>query len=228
MELNQHPKIYSALKALAAQEFKGFEIRYKDQSILMRALNMVVRVFNRRFMSDFITVIGNKVYFPTRDFEKRRGTWKTLAHEMVHMEDRKNSALFGWLYLFPQVLFPLCVVVHAALGSAWWYYLLSLVFLAPLPAPFRMRSEAKAYAMTMAIEYWMTGQVTAFHKNYILRNFSGPNYYYMWPFRAHAAKVLDEYMAQVISRRAFSRSSMAMFPKVFSVLKEHGVVVDAN
>ena len=112
----------------------------------------------------------------------------------------------------------------ATFGAAWWCYLVALLFLAPLPSPFRMQLEAKAYAMTMALDYWTVGHVSEFRRNAVLRNFTGPNYYYMWPFRKHAAKALDAYMMQVVSKRAFSRSSMSMFLKVFKVLKEHEVV----
>lgn len=229
MEPKHHQDIYTDLMGLALQEFKGFRVRYKDQSLLMKVFNWVLGVFNPTFMTNYTTVVGNTVYFPSKFYVVRdyHRAWRILAHEMVHMEDRKRNPGFGLLYLFPQVLFPVCLALFLVLGLHWWS-LLSLLFLAPLPAPFRMHAEAKAYAMTLATGYWITGQASDFHKNQILREFSGPGYYFMWPFRSHARKVLDAYFSQVLSKRVFSRSSMRMFREVFSVLERQGVVAAEN
>ena len=81
------------LDALVAQiqiRIPKFEIRYKDESLFMKFLAVLVWIFNRRFMTDYTTTVAPKVYFPSRawaDANPRR-VWKILAHEYVHLHER--------------------------------------------------------------------------------------------------------------------------------------------
>ena len=80
-------------------EIPKFKIRSKEKSLFMRVLSKLL-FFNPSFMSDFVTTLYPYIYVPGPSLELH-----TLAHEYVHLKDRKNLGLyFNFLYLSPQVL----------------------------------------------------------------------------------------------------------------------------
>ncbi len=103
-----------------------------------------------------------------------------LEHEWVHLKDA--STVFGWfpflprwvntkiyraLYLFPQILAPL------AIAGIWHpVFLGCLIFLAPLPAPFRAYSEARAFRRSL--------ELGAKYSD-VEKLITGPRYYWSMP-----------------------------------------------
>jgi len=133
----------------------------------------------------FSTTIGSTVALS----EDHWGDWVVLGHEGVHvLQGKKQGAiLHSLLYLFPQVLFVL------ALGSFFsLWFLLGLLFLLPLPAYFRMKKELEAYKVSVTLLKWKYGAVSPQTLDHIVKNFTGLNYYIMWPWSAYLLRELKK------------------------------------
>jgi hypothetical protein len=201
-------RFYNFLDILT-QSLPGFSLKFKNESTLMKVIGCLM-FFNRAFMTGFITTIGKTVYWPTREKLESRSetsTIEVLAHEYQHAKDvDKRPVLFNFGYLFPQVLAapgvlmvlaaPVWVTLMLLNVISWsWYllpFLLTLLFLLPLPAPGRMHYELKGYIMSL-FSYSKFLQEHGYsderRKEILLKravrmnsHFTGPNYYFMWPF----------------------------------------------
>lgn len=166
-----------------------FQICFKDEHKWMTLLFFFVRPFCPDFMHNFTTVIGNRIYFPNREYIQLRANSaaRTLAHEMVHILDAKKVGIFFFSigYLFPQVL-ALGFLLFPIIGL---YALLFLLFLLPFPAPFRAYWESRAYALDIRLS---SAKSVPFLKNSIIEEFAGWNYYKMMPWQSIARKMLEK------------------------------------
>lgn len=179
------------------QRYYVFDVRYKDQSLFMKLLGFLL-FFNKKFMTGYVTTIGNTIYFPSKDFitENEESSIITLAHEVVHVAqaEKYGKVLFSLMYLFPQCLALLSLgAIFAVLWLPMLWCLVFLVFVAPIPAPLRMKFEVGGYTMSL----FMIGQIMRrrgvstkkISEELLVRavfmdtnNFKGPNYWFMWPF----------------------------------------------
>lgn len=170
----------------------SFEIKYKNESLLMKILGYLL-FFTKEFMTNYITVFNGVIYFPNREFirDNPNESIIVLSHELVHITqcNKYSKFLFGILYLFPQ-----CLSIFALLFPISSWFLLFLIFLAPLPAPWRALFEIEAYTMSLFIyrEILNNKGVPIDEIREILikegnrindKYFSGPDYWFMWPFR---------------------------------------------
>ena len=134
------------------------------------------------------TTIGYEIAHPADT------DWTIIFHEGVHVRQAKKYTRpgFAFLYLFPQVL-ALLAILGVFLSPLW---LLSLLFLLPLPAPFRMLFELEAYSMTVYTTQWKDGSQSDMKNliDFILLQFTGKGYWYMWPFTGYIKRKL--YKAQ--------------------------------
>lgn len=166
--------------AKLGREKYGLEIKYKNESSLMKLLGVIL-FFNPKFMTNYTTTIGSTVYFANRKWveENQDSAAHVLAHELVHIRDSKDSGafIFSYTYLLPQCLALLSLL---AIFSSWWW-LLCLAFLAPLPAPFRTYWELRGYAITDATYYKSIGQFT--DTDWMSKQFTSASYFFMWPFK---------------------------------------------
>lgn len=157
------------------------KIKYKDESWEMALLNVLLRWFNPTFMTSFTTVIGYTVYFTNREYVAKNPNEATqiLVHEAVHLLDTKRLSfpLFAFGYLFPQIL-----VVFTLLFPISAYFFLFLLFILPLPAPFRAYFEARAYAVD-----FMLGRRDL---QGVIAHFWGWDYYKMFPFKVASEKLI--------------------------------------
>jgi hypothetical protein len=167
--------------------FPNFQIKYKDQSLLMRIIGTLL-FFNRKFMTTYTTTIGSTVYFPSQNYIQSAPVTSTtiLLHELVHIYDGKKISkyLFGVLYLFPQILIFL---LFPMLFLSWKLALIFLVFLLPLPAYFRMYFEKRAYISNLYVLYRLGNKLKfnvdlEYNKDFNLSQFKNSYYYFMWPF----------------------------------------------
>ncbi len=206
------------------KEFPKFEIIDKRESKLMKLLAKVL-FFNKTFMTSYITVIGSKVYVPKMPWKEDNpyGATEVLAHEWVHMKDGKRLGfLFKFLYLFPQILAPL------ALLGFWnpWYFLFALCIL-PLPAPWRTKLELRGYTISMACRYWLLGREPDYH--FFIKQFTGPNYYFMCPFEDYVRSRLEDEFARIKAERLephevhIKRSFLGRFNTIYNTI--HGVLI---
>lgn len=180
------------------QRYYVFYVKFKDQSWFMKFLNFFMQIFNKNFMTGYITTIGNTVYFPSEEFikENEEMAMMVLAHEIVHVSQFENRGgfLFSVMYLFPQCLAALAL---CAIFAVFWlpmlWFLVFLVFLAPIPAPWRTRFEVEGYTMSLfmtALVLKCMGFTPERIKEELVKqaswidskNFKSSNYWFMWPF----------------------------------------------
>lgn len=168
----------------------GFDIKFKTQSPWMKFLNFFAQVFNKSFLTEYITTTGSTVYFPSKKkfLERQEENADVLAHELVHLVERRDEGVFlNFLrYTFPQILAVFSLFAIGAVWSLW--FLLALVFLLaiiPIPSPTRRDIEFKGYTMSMATFYWRFGVLSDALFEETADQFTGAAYWFMWPFRAN-------------------------------------------
>lgn len=170
-----------------------FNIKYKDESWEMQVLNLFVIWFCPNFLTQFTTVIGNTIYFPSRAYVRWNpdGAMRTLAHEVVHIldMDKWTPGFFMGAYLFPQIL-ALGVFTFPFFGL---WSLLFLIFLLPIPAPFRYYFEARGYAMDVLTAH--PGHRAEMVER-SLDHFTGWNYYKMYPFEEQVREAIKGYVVR--------------------------------
>ena len=177
------------------KQIPGFEILSKKESPLLKIISKLL-FFNKKFLTSYVTTLYPKVYVPELPWREKDhvAAMATLAHEYVHLKDRKRMWLFfNFLYLFPQNLAP-----FALLGvfdnNPWWF--LCLLFLLPIPSPTRAWLEFRGYRMTLAIwAHFLQDKLDTgrFVNSIVDRNFAGSAYYWMFPFRRYLIKKFYTY-----------------------------------
>jgi len=196
------------------QNVTAIKIKNKEDSRLMRLIGKLM-FFNPSFMTNFITTIGKTIYLP-KGFSKEFTNIEVLAHETQHIVDSKKiPLLYGVAYLFPQILILLSLLSLGAIwGSKLWLLnLLWLLCALPIPAPFRMLIERRGYMMSAAVNYWLWGND---HYELYLNYFTGPAYYFMWPFKKH----LSLWFHQMMTDLRFEIFPTKLMPKVKQFIDE--------
>jgi hypothetical protein len=178
----------------------SFEVRFKDESPFMKTLGKVL-FFTKGFMTDFITAIGTKVYFPNREkyLANPANSFRVLAHEFVHVIDFvQNPIGFVSGYLFPQDLALLSLfALFSFLSPHFLLCLLFLLCLAPIPSTSRKNSEIRGGGMSLKILQWRgeSAERLQWWVGHIAANFVNSNYWYMYPFRDKVEKELTNWLA---------------------------------
>jgi hypothetical protein len=196
----------------------------------MRIISYIL-FFNKAFMTGFITTIGRTVYWPREKLEDS-GSIVTLTHEYQHAKDadKRTPILFGLLYLFPLILAlpgvlltlasPVWITLMACgvIAWSWWLlpFLLTLVFLAPLPAPWRTHYEIKGSVMGLFTtnELLKERGLSVENRIEILQSqadrkeesFTGPAYYFMWPFGVR--EELYEAIQDIVSEKILEKDDI--------------------
>lgn len=178
---------------LITKEFPDFKVISKDQSKFMLLLSKVL-FFNKKFMSHYVTTIGNTIYVPNQSFfNDDNVAFIVIAHEYVHMCDNKKYGFaYNLAYLFPQVLSLLSLLSFYNL--AW---LLCLLFLLPLPSPTRTWLEYRGYSMSIACYYWLYKEKPA-NTRYV-DNFTTSLYYWMCPYKEYIEKKLEQSLNDIVN-----------------------------
>lgn len=179
---------FSDLTAKAQTYFPNLQVKYKDQSLLMRILGKVL-FFNPTFMTQYVTTLGNTVYLPNKQYATQypEDAITVFIHECTHMHDEQKLGKISYTlgYMFPQLLF---VVMWLLLFLVSWKIVLplSLLFLAPLPAPWRAYFEQRAYFVQMLVNSKIYGADPVKDGTLFAGWFRNGNYYFMWPFEQDA------------------------------------------
>jgi hypothetical protein len=147
-----------ALVAALARELPGFAVCFKTDSRLQRAIGTLLRPINRRYLTDYTTVMGGKAWFPDRRSWERadpESLYVTLCHEAVHLHD-----------------------------AARWPVLFQLSYLLLLPMGLTMRAfwEWRAYGESIRLWVALDGDVSDARIEGLVNLFSGPEYFYMCLF----------------------------------------------
>lgn len=182
--------IWERLVEAIKQDVPGFEVVNKKSSWLSK---LIAKVAVWMSYMDVFTTIYPRVFLPDRPVQEQFQP-RVLEHEWVHLKDQgtmfglvktKNrfvrkmlSLVWVALYFTPQTL---AVFAALAFVNLWW--LLALLFLLPLPSPFRMWAEMRAHRRTREL---------GFDKQYMVEPFTKWTYYLMWPFKRHVLKMLDK------------------------------------
>lgn len=151
MTINRQNKFLKELQ----KNIPDFNIKYKNQSLFIKSISYIL-FFNKKFMTDYTTTIGNTVYFTSKEYIENnpKGAIILLAHEFVHALDRKNNIMFQFNYLMPQILSPIFLIAFFIL-SGWCsfiFLLLSVLCLLPIiPAFYRSAYELRGYKMSLFI-----------------------------------------------------------------------------
>lgn len=173
---------YETLLVEIKKEFSDFDVVVKTDSILMKVIDVCLRILtlNRmnKFMTRFITTLGNTVYVPA-DWEQHSlvGKVEILRHERIHMRQAKKYGkfLFSFLYL-----------------------------MVPLPgglAYFRKKFEMEAYeeSLTTLHKYLGIKAFTPALKEFYVSQFVSANYFWMWPFRKNVEAWYDDVVKKILS-----------------------------
>ena len=175
--MTRYDRLVEALRA----EVPGFRIVRKDRSTLHRAIHyaLIGLTFGRMrtYLDSFQTTIGRTVYV-TADWDSIDADQRyvTLRHEAVHLRQFRKFTLPGMAVLY--VLLPL------PMGLAW----------------FRAYFEKEAYAESIraAAEVWGPAYPRrAAYREYVIGQFLGPSYGWMWPFRGQLERWYDDVLATV-------------------------------
>jgi len=168
------------------------KIYLKDDSKFMKLLNFFVGKFNKGFMTDYITTIGTNIYFPKAKLEAEdESATEILAHEWIHVRDEQRlKLLFRLGYLFPQILAVFALLgLFGFLFKPMFFMFLFLLFLAPLPAPFRMMFELKAFRITkLFCKHYYGITDLKFVEDWVTELMTKNSYYYAWPFETDVRK----------------------------------------
>jgi len=146
------------------EEFPGFKIIKKRDSIMMRLLDGLLRVFTfnlqRKFLTLYITTINTTVYVGD-NWELMEDISKiiVLRHERVHMRQAKQYGMFLFTFLYLIPFFPIFF--------AFW----------------RKKFEMEAYEESMLASVELRGKnsiKTSEYKDFIVKQFTTAAYGWMW------------------------------------------------
>lgn len=178
---------YADLQRELRAEFPRYSTLWKKNIPLMRVIDVFLKVITlgmmSTFMTGYITTIGFTVYLPEQ-WASMTDEARTivLRHERVHMRQRVKygSVLFSFLYLF----FPLPFVC----------------------AYFRMKFEQEAYAESMLAIVEIQGNLgvrwinSSTYEEETIRQFTGPAYFWMWPFRGRIVRWLHDTRGAIVMK----------------------------
>jgi hypothetical protein len=209
--------------ARAKEFFPDLEIKYKDESTLMKIISKIL-FFNKSFMTNFTTTLGSTVYFPSRRFEQLRpiSSLVILLHELVHVHDSKkwSKFLFSFLYMSPLTL---AVLLLPFLLLSWKIFLpLILLSLCPIPSYFRTLFEKRAYLVSLyctqqfSIKKQFTTNLDNAASSY-LSSFKDSSYYFMWPFKNLDKEFADAVVKVKAGQKPYEDPVFEMIDKVLEV-----------
>ena len=192
--MEKFEKLVAELKKVS-----DLKIAFKDESRLMKVLSFLL-FFNKKFMENYTTTLGSTVYFPSKQWLNANtdSARRTLCHEMMHILDSKKfgGLAFSFSYISPQILSLLSL--FSISGNLW--FLLSLLFLAPLPAPLRAMWEIRAYAVTDAVLFEEEKRFS--NADWLVDQFVSAGYYFMWPFKNHVLRTIEKNREMIKSGEA--------------------------
>lgn len=195
--------MFEDLENNSKKYFPEGKVKYKNESSLMKFLGILL-FFNKEFMTDFTTTIGDTIYFPSKEYiEKKPTTSKVIfLHELVHIYDshRIGRILYSLSYLLPQILAPFSLLL---LLISWKIAIPMLVlFMLPLPAFFRMYYEKRAYVVSLYASHHIGKKLNLTvdlkkSKEHYISQFKNGSYYFMWIFDWKLRKDFDEAVAKI-------------------------------
>lgn len=171
--MSEYGKLLDEIKS----EFPKFEIIKKEDSFLMKVMDILLKIVTfwkmKLFMTQFVTTNGYKVYVPSN--------WPiivddlkvcVLRHERVHMRQIKRYTHF-------------------------WFTLSYLFVLPTIFAYFRKKYEQEAYEETIRYMANLCGVEAVKGKDFrddIIGHFTSAQYFWTWPFRKSIENWYDSFV----------------------------------
>ena len=155
--------LYGAYLAELEASYAGLRVILKSESRFCRLLDRLVRILTfggqDRFMSQYVTTLGRRIYVPDDWLESPAAyRYCVMRHEAVHVRQ------------FQRYRWPAMIVLYCLL---------------PLPTAFSGRAwiELPAYRETLTATWQIYGERAAREPELldrIVRRFTGPDYGWMW------------------------------------------------
>lgn len=222
-------EVYDDLVMAAQKHAPRFKVISKDDSKLHRLIGF----FSKLYKTDYWTTIGSTVAHPV-------GTdpvigWRTIPHEGRHAIQAKkvSEPIFLFAYLLGHfawaiigLLFLLAISIPLWVKVNWWSGLIPLsafLLVSPIPfAYFRYLWEKEAYTLSIAMEYWTTGQVTDRYLNRQADQFVTWLYWWMWPFGRTSMNNKFKQARDLVKSPVYLEDDYNR--EVYKVLEKHGLV----
>jgi hypothetical protein len=198
VSLQPFPFTKSFFEQVTKKHHPEARIVRKSDSWLMKVIGFILKPFNPNFMKTYTTTIGGTIYVPDQFSENDDlRCLNLLAHETQHIIDYvENPVLFTLGYLFPQCLACLSILGFFGFITPWMFlWFLALCFLAPIPAPWRYKSELAGYRVSLLMGKKVFGYNNSEMKQIrerIKQHMTTGNYYYAWPFPQRIDHDLDD------------------------------------
>jgi len=206
----------------------GIKVIEKKTSRFMKAIAAIL-FFNKSFLTGYITTIGTTIYWPDVERLETGGSgFSTLFHEIQHAADfKKHPVFFVTSYLAPQIftLFSLLAILSIWLGGWWALWLLALLCILPLPSIGRTIWETRGSSCGMSLRAWGVIKSTseAEQDDFFIKRFTGPDYYFMCPF-----KNIVVWLANKYRKRIESGDLTEVQRWTYTFLERHNVVGGAH
>lgn len=200
-----------------------FRVKSKTDSRIHRLIGRLLSLFgNRSYMTAFWTTFGYTTYYPN---DSHDNDYAVLFHEGRHAQQslNLNPLIMGLFYLMPIVL----GVVILMISLSWYVFAarttpliwLALFFLLPQPAYSRMLFEMDAYTVSLAIHYWTNGKFDNKYTDHIVKQFTGVNYYFMWPFKWDVQRRVATAMYKITSGEVLTDN---YFQSIYKLVERSG------
>lgn len=206
----------------------GFRVAWKTDSTTQKLLGRLLW-FNPRYMTEYVSTFYPVVYYPSKEnYEtKPLNSLAVIAHERVHLLDTAKSGFwFRFSYLLPQILLvPLLLSSILCLFFAWKLSIALLVIgllsVIPWPSLWRTHWEKRGYTMSMAVFYWVNGEVHDGLKKPIRDNFLGMSYFKM----SWSPKDIDQWITKTVSDiESGALGKDPIYGAVYQFLLDQGLV----
>jgi hypothetical protein len=193
------PKVEKFINEVVRKYSPKFVIRDKTHKTGLYAVaSFFAKIFNDKIDTRFLTQVLHECWVPPGFLEAPdEHVLMAIAHETLHEHDRRKMSVpvAFLLYFFPQVLavFSMLAILAIWFGPGWLICLGFLLFLLPLPAPGRMWLELRAYRVNMLFlkyVYQTSAEGLRATAENFATHYTGPNYYFMWPFKNHITNLL--------------------------------------
>lgn len=169
----------------------GVTVEVKDKQWYWRAINVLLLIVSfgqmKTFMTDYHTTLGARIGV-TPAFASRSAAeqYATLLHELQHIKQYRR---YGF-------------------GNIWVGAVLCMIPYLFLPLPIGLafcRAQMEKEAYRESIRAWVQcyGPEQAAHaKDHIVKQFTGVNYLFMWPFKSHMEKWYDDALEQIVAEES--------------------------
>lgn len=175
--MNESDRVLNDLQ----ENYPGTNLVKKDDSAFMKVINILLMIITfgqmKTFMTNFVTTIGRTIYV-NKDWEHRTPHQQAmvLRHEGVHIAQEARIGFLKYKFMYLFWVFPtLCAVGRRDL-------------------------EQEAYSESMRARAEYFGVKTLRHKGYkehMLSIFSGPSYFWMWPWKKQLNEWFDSTLAEI-------------------------------